>query len=203
MAAAYINYLAPGILIMTVGSGCETTAMNLVHGHERRHHHPLPHHGDRPHLGADRPGAWQPDPDDDQRQSSSSGSRCSWASGPPRIRSPGSRRSASSRSSPSASPGWGCVFGLVGKTPAGANSLALIFHSAGLHQQRVCPPGLDGRPGCAGSPSTSPSRRSSIRYAGCCWARPSAPSVLLAIGWCVGLTALGYLWARAVYTRGA
>jgi ABC-2 type transport system permease protein len=27
---AYINYLAPGILIMTVASGCETTAVNLV-----------------------------------------------------------------------------------------------------------------------------------------------------------------------------
>ena len=39
----------------------------------------------------------------------------------------------------------GVVFGLVGKTPAGANSLALIFHPAAVHQQRVRP--HDSMPG--------------------------------------------------------
>src|SRR6266849_3162422 len=39
-----------------------------LHGHERRHHRPLPHHGDLPRLGADRTGSRKPDPDDDHHR---------------------------------------------------------------------------------------------------------------------------------------
>jgi ABC-type arginine transport system ATPase subunit len=40
------------------------------------------------------------------------------------------------------------VFGLVGKkTPAGANSLSLIFLLLLVHEQRLCPQGLDARRG--------------------------------------------------------
>src|SRR5260370_1243799 len=39
-----------------------------LHGHERRYHHPLPHHGDLPRLGVDWTGSRKLDPDDDHHR---------------------------------------------------------------------------------------------------------------------------------------
>src|SRR5262249_14331895 len=95
----------------------------------------------------------------------------------------------------------GMVFGLVGKTPAGANSLSLIFQllaftssafvplasmSAGVRwfaQHQPFTPVIDTLRGLLlGTPIDS-------------------NTTVLAVGWCVVLTLAGYLWARAVYNR--
>ena len=54
--AAYIAYVTPGILILTVAVGSATgTAISVAIGHDPGHHRPVPHHGDRPGVGAHRP----------------------------------------------------------------------------------------------------------------------------------------------------
>jgi len=93
------------------------------------------------------------------------------------------------------------VFGLIGKTPAGANGLSLIF-------QLILPFTSSAfvRPG---------SMPSGIRWfaeyqpftpvidtvRGLLLGTPIGNSAALAVAWCVGLTVVGYLWARAVYNR--
>ena len=57
--------------------------------------------------------------------------------------------------------------------------------------------------GCAGSPSTSRSRRSSRRCAGCCSAPPIGNSAALAVAWCAGIALVGYLWAKRLFNRTA
>ena len=53
---SYIDYLAPGILVMTAGFAAEATAVSVCTDMPRGHHRPLPHDGDLPRVGADRPG---------------------------------------------------------------------------------------------------------------------------------------------------
>jgi ABC-2 type transport system permease protein len=95
----------------------------------------------------------------------------------------------------------GVMFGLVGKTPAGANSLALIFQllaftssafvrldsmPAGVRwfaEYQPFTPVIDTLRGLLGTP---------IRN-----------NAILAVAWCAGLTLVGYLWARVVYNRGS
>ena len=57
------------------------------------------------------------------------------------------------------------------------------------------------RPACAGSPSTSRSRRSSRRCAACSWARPIGNSGVLAVAWCAAIALVGYLWAKRLFNR--
>ena len=61
--AGYLNYVTPGILILTVaaGSGHHDRRRD---GHDRRHHRPVPHHGHRARRRAHRPrpGESHPDP---------------------------------------------------------------------------------------------------------------------------------------------
>ncbi len=57
------------------------------------------------------------------------------------------------------------------------------------------------RCGCSGSRSTSRSRRSSRPSAGCCSAPPLGWNPVLAIGWCVVITVAGYAWSMAIYER--
>src|SRR6266516_1658259 len=96
----------------------------------------------------------------------------------------------------------GVVFGMIGKTPAGANSLSLIFQLL-----------LPFTSSAFVSPDSMPvGVRWFAQY------QPFTPvidtlrglllgtsigsnSAILAIAWCCFLTLLGYLWARVVYTR--
>jgi ABC-2 type transport system permease protein len=96
----------------------------------------------------------------------------------------------------------GVVFGLIGKTPAGSNSLSLIFQllaytssafvstasmAAGVRwfaQYQPFTPVIDTLWGLLlGAPI-------------------GGSSIALAVAWCVAFTMVGYLWARAIYYRG-
>ena len=93
------------------------------------------------------------------------------------------------------------VFGLIGKTPAGANSLSLIF-------QLILP--------FTSSAFVRPDSMSvGIRWfaeyqpftpvidtlRGLLLGTPIGNSAVIAVAWCVVLALVGYLWARAVYNR--
>ena len=137
------------------------------HGHDRGDHRPLPHHGDRPRLGAHRPRRRQPDPDD------------------ARDRGRDRRRAARSGFGPTAGPlEWLAAIGLLALVTF-ARDLAGRRARAGhqerrdreqpadaadppaVPRQRVRPDRLDAGRRCAGSPRTSPSRRSWRPCAGC------------------------------------
>ena len=51
---AYLDYVVPGLLLVTVASAVQGTVDHGRHGHDRRHHRPVPHHGHRPRLGPHR-----------------------------------------------------------------------------------------------------------------------------------------------------
>ena len=95
----------------------------------------------------------------------------------------------------------GVVFGMIGKTPAGANSLSLIFQLL-----------LPFTSSAFVSPDSMPvGIRWFARYQpftpvidtlrGLLLGTPPGNSALLAVAWCVALALLGYLWARAIYNR--
>ena len=44
----YLDYVTPGILLMTVAAAVQGTAIVGRDGHDRRHRRPVPHHADRP-----------------------------------------------------------------------------------------------------------------------------------------------------------
>ncbi|OLB57997.1 MAG: ABC transporter permease [Ktedonobacter sp. 13_2_20CM_2_56_8] len=197
---AYVNYVAPAIIIMTVGSGCATTAVNLV---------------------------MDMNEGIINRFRTMAISRASVLTGQvlgSLIRTLisialviGVALLAGFR--PTTSPlAWlaalglvalftfaltwmAVVFGLIGKTPAGANSLSLIF-------QLILPF------------TSSAFVRPDSMSAGVRWFseyQPFTPvidtlrglllgtsidnSAVLAVAWCVVLALVGYLWARAVYNR--
>jgi ABC-2 type transport system permease protein len=97
----------------------------------------------------------------------------------------------------------GVVFGLVGKTPEGANSLSLIFlllafTSSAFVSTASMPAAVrwyaDYQPF---TPVINTVR-------GLLLGTPIGDSsALLAVAWSIGLALLGYLWARAVYNRNA
>ena len=92
------------------------------------------------------------------------------------------------------------VAGLVGKTPAGANSLSLIFQlllftSSAL----VRPDSMSG--GVRWFAEYQPFTPVIDTVRGLLLGTPIGNSAVLAVAWCVGLTLVGYLWARAVYNR--
>ncbi|MGZ3675672.1 MAG: ABC transporter permease [Ktedonobacterales bacterium] len=94
----------------------------------------------------------------------------------------------------------GVVFGLVGKSPAGANSLSLIFlllvfTSSGFVDTASMPAGV--RWFAEYQPVTPVIN--TLR--GLLLGTPIGNSAVLAIAWSVSLTLVGYLWARAMYNR--
>jgi ABC-2 type transport system permease protein len=196
---AYINYLAPGIIIMTVCSGCATTAINLCMDMSEG-------------IIA--------------RFRTMAIARASVLTGQvlgSLIRTLitvglviGVALLLGFR--PSASPvAWlaalgiialltlaitwmGVVFGLVGKTPAGANSLSLIFLLLSFISSAFVP--LDSMPvGVRWFAEYQPLTPAIGTLRGLLLGTPIGNSALLAVGWCIGLTLVGYLLARAVYNR--
>jgi ABC-2 type transport system permease protein len=95
----------------------------------------------------------------------------------------------------------GVVFGLVGKTPAGANSLSLIFQLIlPLTSSAFVRP--DSMPvGVRWFAEYQPFTPVIDTLRGLLLGTPIGNSAILAVAWCAGLTLIGYLWARAVYNR--
>src|SRR5258707_13741994 len=92
------------------------------------------------------------------------------------------------------------AFGLVGKTPAGANSLALIFQLLSFTSSAlVRPDSMSG--GVRWFAEYQPFTPVIDTLRGLLLGTPIGNSAVLAVAWCVGLTLIGYLWARAVYNR--
>jgi ABC-2 type transport system permease protein len=197
---AYINYVAPAIVIMTVGSGCATTAVNLVMDMSE--------------------GIIN-------RFRTMAISRASVLTGQvigSLIRTLisivlviGVALLAGFR--PTTGPlAWlaalglvalftfaltwmGVVFGMIGKTPAGANSLSLIFQlilpftsSAFVRPDSMAV-------GIRWFAEYQPFTPVIDTLRGLLLGTPIGNSAVLAVAWCVGLTLIGYLWARAVYNR--
>jgi ABC-2 type transport system permease protein len=94
----------------------------------------------------------------------------------------------------------GMVFGLVGKTPAGANSLSLIFlllafTSSAFVSTASMPSWM--RPFAEYQPFTP--AIDAVR--GLLMGTPIGNSAILSVVWSIGLALVGYLLARAVYNR--
>lgn len=94
----------------------------------------------------------------------------------------------------------GVVFGLVGKTPAGANSLSLIFlllafTSSAFVRTDTMPAAV--RWYAEYQPFTPVTNTLRALLLG----TPVGNSASLAIGWCAVLALVGFLWARAVYSH--
>ena len=198
---AYINYVAPAIILMTVGSGCATTAINLCMDMSE--------------------GIIT-------RFRTMAISRASVLTGQvlgSLIRTmitivlvTGVALLMGFR--PSAGPvAWiaalglialftlaltwmGVVFGLVGKTPAGANSLSLIFQLLLplTSSAFVRPDSMPG--GVRWFAEYQPFTPVIDTLRGLLLGTPiSGTSAVLAVAWCAVLILVGYLWARAVYNR--
>src|SRR5258707_14258818 len=94
----------------------------------------------------------------------------------------------------------GVAFGLVGKTPAGANSLSLIFQLLSFTSSTFVR--TDSMPaGVRWFARYQPFTPVIDTLRGLLLGTPIGNSAVLAVAWCVGLTLIGYLWARAVYNR--
>src|SRR2546425_10788374 len=92
------------------------------------------------------------------------------------------------------------VFGLVGKTPAGANSLSLIFQLLSFTSSAlVRPDSMAG--GVRWFAEYQPFTPVINTMRGLLLGTPIGNSAVLAVAWCCFLTLIGYLWARAVYNR--
>src|SRR6266567_391386 len=92
------------------------------------------------------------------------------------------------------------LFGLVGKTPAGANSLSLIFQLLSFTSSAlVRPDSMSG--GVRWFAEYQPFTPVIDTLRGLLLGTPIGNSAILAVAWCAGLTLLGYLWARAIYNR--
>jgi len=90
------------------------------------------------------------------------------------------------------------VFGLVGKTPAGANSLSLIFLLLAFTSSAFVP--TDSMPvGVRWFAEYQPFTPVIDTLRGLLLGTPIGNSAVLAVAWCAGLTLVGYLWARAIY----
>jgi len=92
------------------------------------------------------------------------------------------------------------VFGLVGKTPAGANSLSLIFQLLSFTSSAfVRPDSMSGVVRWFASYQPFTPVINTVR--GLLMGTPIGNSAVFAVAWCCFLTLIGYLWARAVYNR--
>ncbi len=196
---SYINFLAPGIIAMTVGSGCETTALNLC---------------------------MDLNEGIITRFRTMAIARVSVLTGPAlgslfrTLISVGlvTLVAVLMGFRPTASPlAWlaalgivalftfgvtwmGVAFGLVGKTPAGANSLALIFTLLAFTSSAfVSPDSMAGWVRWFAEYQPFTPVIDTLR--GLLLGTTIGNSAVLAVAWCVGLALAGYLWAQTVYNR--
>ena len=94
----------------------------------------------------------------------------------------------------------GVVFGLVGKTPAGANSLSLIFLLLAFTSSAFVR--TDSMPaGVRWFAQYQPFTPVIETLRGLRLGTPIGNSAILAVGWCLVLALAGYLGARALYDR--
>jgi ABC-2 type transport system permease protein len=94
----------------------------------------------------------------------------------------------------------GVVFGLVGKTPAGANSLSLIFLLLSFISSAFVP--LDSMAGWVRVfAEYQPLTPVIDTVRGLLLGTPIGNSAVLAIAWSIGLVLVGYLLARVIYNR--
>ena len=94
----------------------------------------------------------------------------------------------------------GVVFGLVGKTPAGANSLALIFVLLPFISSAFVP--TESMPvGVRWFAEYQPFTPIIDTIRGLLLGTPIGNSAILTITWCIGIALFGYLLARALYNR--
>lgn len=195
----YINYVTPGILIMTVGTGCETTAVNLV---------------------------MDMNEGIIVRFRTMAISRTSVLTG--QVLGSLIRTMISvvlvigvallMGFRPTTNPvAWiaalgvialftiavtwmGVVFGLVGKTPAGANSLSLIFLLLAFTSSAFVR--TDSMTGAVRwYAEYQPVTPVIDTLRGLLLGTPIGNSAVLAVAWCLCLTLVGYLCARAIYNR--
>ena len=97
---------------------------------------------------------------------------------------------------------WMAVaFGLIGKTPEGANALSLIFQLLlpFTSSAFVRPDSMPG--GMRWFAEYQPFTPVIDTLRGLLLGTPIGNSAVLAVAWCAGLALVGYLWARAVYNR--
>jgi ABC-2 type transport system permease protein len=96
---------------------------------------------------------------------------------------------------------WMAVaFGLFAKTPAGANSLALLMVVLPFISSAFVP--TDSMPaGVRWLAHNQPFTPVIETLRGLLTGTPIHDRGVLAIAWCAGITAAGYLWARARYDR--
>jgi ABC-2 type transport system permease protein len=94
----------------------------------------------------------------------------------------------------------GVAFGLVGKTPAGANSLSLMFQLLAFTSSAFVSP--DSMPvGVRWFAEYQPLTPTIDTLRGLLLGSPPGNSPLLAIGWCIVLILVGYFWSRAAYNH--
>jgi ABC-2 type transport system permease protein len=92
------------------------------------------------------------------------------------------------------------AFGLVARTPAGANSLSLIPEFLPFISSAFVPP--DTMPvGVRWFAQNQPFTPIIETLRGLLTGTPIGSNAVLAVAWCVGIAAVGYLWARTRYDR--
>jgi ABC-2 type transport system permease protein len=94
------------------------------------------------------------------------------------------------------------AFGLAAKTPAGANSMALIIVVLPFVSSAFVPTGSMPA-GVRWFAENQPFTPVIETLRGLLTGTPIGNSAAIALAWCAGLAAAGYLWARARYDRGA
>jgi ABC-2 type transport system permease protein len=94
----------------------------------------------------------------------------------------------------------GVAFGLVGKTPAGANSLSLIFQLLSFTSSTFVR--TDSMlAGVRWFATYQPFTPVIETLRGLLLGTPIGNNAILAVAWCAVLALVGYLWSRAVYNR--